>query len=175
MEFRLELRDLVAQRFLHHRAGERKENRRVGRLHDDVRAEYVFDEVVRLNAIDNARTQLSYTRITAPLSGRTGFRLVDQGNIVHASDANGIVTIAQLQPISGIFTLPERYLPDVQRAMHAGPVKVWALEQDAVTEIAQGTLALIDNSVDPTTGTIRLNGLSRSTQIRIGEAQVLVN
>lgn len=110
-------------------------------------------------AIDNARTQLSYTKITAPLSGRTGFRLVDQGNIVHASDANGIVTIAQLQPISGIFTLPERYLPDVQRAMRAGPVKVWALEQDAVTEIAQGTLSLIDNSVDPTTGTIRLKAV----------------
>ena len=110
-------------------------------------------------AIDNARTQLSYTRITAPLSGRTGFRLVDQGNIVHASDANGLVTIAQLQPIAGIFTLPERYLPDVQTAMQAGPVKVWALQQDAKTEIAQGTLALIDNSVDPTTGTIRVKAM----------------
>jgi multidrug efflux system membrane fusion protein len=110
-------------------------------------------------AIDNARTQLSYTRITAPLSGRTGFRLVDQGNIVHASDPNGIVTIAQLQPISGIFTLPERYLADVQRAMQAGPVKAWALQQDATTEIAQGTVSLIDNSVDPTTGTIRLKAV----------------
>jgi multidrug efflux system membrane fusion protein len=110
-------------------------------------------------AIDNARTQLSYTRITAPLSGRTGFRLVDQGNIVHASDANGLVTIAQLQPIAGIFTLPERYLPDVQTAMQAGSVKVWALQQDAKTEIAQGTLALIDNSVDPTTGTIRVKAM----------------
>jgi multidrug efflux system membrane fusion protein len=110
-------------------------------------------------AIENAQTQLSYTRITAPLSGRTGFRLVDQGNIVHASDPNGIVTIAQLRPIAGIFTLPERYLSDVQQAMKAGPVKVWALQQDARTEIAQGTVALIDNSVDPTTGTIRVKAI----------------
>jgi membrane fusion protein, multidrug efflux system len=110
-------------------------------------------------AIENAQTQLSYTRITAPLSGRTGFRLVDQGNIVHASDPNGIVTIAQLRPIAGIFTLPERYLSDVQQAMKSGPVKVWALQQDARTEIAQGTVALIDNSVDPTTGTIRVKAI----------------
>jgi multidrug efflux system membrane fusion protein len=110
-------------------------------------------------AIENAQTQLSYTRIVAPISGRTGFRLVDQGNIVHASDPNGLVTIAQLQPIAGIFTLPERYLADVQQAMKAGPVKVWALEQDAKTEIAQGTVALIDNSVDPTTGTIRAKAI----------------
>ncbi len=107
-------------------------------------------------AIENARTQLSYTRITAPISGRTGFRLVDQGNMVHASDPNGLVTIAQLQPIAAIFTLPERYLADVQRAMKAGPVKVWALQQDAKTQIAEGALTLIDNSVDPSTGTIRL-------------------
>jgi multidrug efflux system membrane fusion protein len=110
-------------------------------------------------AIENAQTQLSYTKITAPLSGRTGFRLVDQGNIVHASDPNGLVTIAQLQPIAGIFTLPERYLHDVQQAMRAGAVKVWALQQDAKTQIAQGTLALIDNSVDPATGTIRLKAI----------------
>ena len=122
---------------------------------DQLTAQIAGDEA----AIENARTQLSYTRITAPLTGRTGFRLVDQGNIVHASDQNGLVTIAQLQPISGIFTLPERYLADVQQAMKAGPVKVWALQQDAKTEIAQGTLALIDNSVDPTTGTIRAKAI----------------
>jgi membrane fusion protein, multidrug efflux system len=122
---------------------------------DQLTAQIAGDEA----AIENARTQLSYTRITAPLTGRTGFRLVDQGNIVHASDQNGLVTIAQLQPIAGIFTLPERYLADVQQAMKAGPVEVWALQQDAKTEIAQGTLALIDNSVDPTTGTIRLKAM----------------
>ncbi|MBV9527248.1 efflux RND transporter periplasmic adaptor subunit [Sphingomonas sp.] len=120
-------------------------------LVDQLTAQIAGDEA----AIENAQTQLSYTRITAPLSGRTGFRLVDQGNIVHASDQNGLVTIAQLQPIAGIFTLPERYLGQIQNAMKAGPVKVWALQQDAKTEVAQGTLALIDNSVDPTTGTIR--------------------
>ena len=122
-------------------------------------------------AIDNARTQLSYTRITAPLSGRTGFRLVDQGNIVHASDANGLVTIAQLEPIAGIFTLPERYLPDVQTAMQAGPVKVWALQQDAKTEIAQGTLALIDNSVDPATGTIRVKAMFPNEEDKLWPGQ----
>jgi multidrug efflux system membrane fusion protein len=124
-------------------------------LVDQLTAQIAGDQA----AIENAQTQLSYTRITAPLSGRTGFRLVDQGNIVHASDPNGLVTIAQLQPIAGIFTLPERYLSDVQQAMKAGPVKVWALQQDAKTEIAQGTLALIDNSVDPTTGTIRAKAM----------------
>jgi membrane fusion protein, multidrug efflux system len=124
-------------------------------LVDQLTAQIAGDQA----AIENAQTQLSYTRITAPLSGRTGFRLVDQGNIVHASDPNGIVTIAQLQPIAGIFTLPERYLADVQNAMRAGAVKVWALRQDAKTEIAQGTLSLIDNSVDPTTGTIRAKAI----------------
>ncbi|MBV8848907.1 MAG: efflux RND transporter periplasmic adaptor subunit [Methylobacteriaceae bacterium] len=124
-------------------------------LVDQLTAQIAGDDA----AIENAQTQLSYTRITAPLSGRTGFRLVDQGNIVHASDSNGLVTIAQLQPIAGIFTLPERYLPDLQSATKAGPVKVWALQQDAKTEIAQGALALIDNSVDPATGTIRLKAL----------------
>jgi multidrug efflux system membrane fusion protein len=122
-------------------------------------------------AIENAQTQLSYTKITAPISGRTGFRLVDQGNIVHASDANGLVTIAQLQPISGIFTLPERYLPDVQKAMQAATVKVWALQQDAKTEIAQGTLALIDNSVDPTTGTIRVKATFPNQDNRLWPGQ----
>jgi membrane fusion protein, multidrug efflux system len=132
-------------------------------LVDQLTAQIAGDQA----AIENAQTQLSYTRITAPLSGRTGFRLVDQGNIVHASDPNGIVTIAQLQPIAGIFTLPERYLADVQNAIRAGPVKVWALQQDAKTEIAQGTLSLIDNSVDPTTGTIRAKAIFANEDNRL--------
>jgi membrane fusion protein, multidrug efflux system len=132
-------------------------------LVDQLTAQIAGDQA----AIENAQTQLSYTRITAPISGRTGFRLVDQGNIVHASDPNGIVTIAQLQPIAGIFTLPERYLADVQNAIRSGPVKVWALQQDAKTEIAQGTLALIDNSVDPTTGTIRAKAIFANEDNRL--------
>jgi membrane fusion protein, multidrug efflux system len=122
-------------------------------------------------AIENARTQFSYTRITAPISGRTGFRLVDQGNIVHASDPNGLVTITQLQPIAAIFTLPERYVRDVQQAMKTGPVKVWALEQDAKTQIAEGTLTLIDNTVDPSTGTIRLKASFPNEESRLWPGQ----
>lgn len=107
-------------------------------------------------AIDNARTQLSYTTIKAPISGKTGLRLVDQGNIVRASDPTGLVTIAQLQPIAALFTVPERYLNDVRKAAAAGPVKVWALAQDGKTELAEGVLSLVNNEVDQATGTIRL-------------------
>lgn len=107
-------------------------------------------------AIDNARTQLGYATIKAPISGKTGMRLVDQGNIVRAGDPTGLVVIAQLQPIAAVFTVPERYLSDVRAAAAAGPVKVWALGQDARTELAEGTLALVNNEVDQATGTIRL-------------------
>lgn len=107
-------------------------------------------------AIDNARTQLSYTTIKAPIAGKTGQRLVDQGNIVRASDPTGLVTIAQLQPITALFTVPERYVNEVRKAAAAGPVKVWALAQDAKTELAEGTLSLVNNEVDQATGTIRL-------------------
>lgn len=106
--------------------------------------------------IDNARTQLGYTTIRSPIAGRTGFRLVDQGNIVRSTDAGGIVTIAQVQPISIIYTLPERNLAAVRKAMVAGPVAVWAMRQDGKTVLAQGTLTLINNEVDQSTGTIKL-------------------
>ena len=110
-------------------------------------------------AIDSASTQLDYATIRAPISGRTGLRLVDRGNIVRSSDANGIVTIAQIQPIAGLFTLPERQLPQIQAAQARGAVTVWALAQDGRTELAKGELALIDNSVDRATGTIRLKAV----------------
>jgi multidrug efflux system membrane fusion protein len=109
-------------------------------------------------AIDFARTQLDYTRITSPLTGRTGIRLVDQGNIVHAADTTGLVVVTQLQPISVIFTLSEDQLAAVKLAMASGPVPIFAMSRDGKQELAQGTLALIDNEIEQGTGTIRLKG-----------------
>ncbi len=106
--------------------------------------------------IDNAKVQLGYTTIAAPISGRTGVRLVDQGNIVHAGDAGGIVVITQLQPISVIFTLPQDVLDEVHDEMSKGQLKVIAFKRDEKTVIDEGTLALVDNQIDQTTGTIRL-------------------
>jgi membrane fusion protein, multidrug efflux system len=109
-------------------------------------------------AIDNAQTQLDYTIITSPIDGRTGIRLVDQGNIVHAADPNGIVVVTQLAPISVIFTLPEDDLDSVRKGMAVGPVAIDVVSNDDSQVIATGTLALIDNEIDQTTGTIRLKG-----------------
>jgi len=109
-------------------------------------------------SIDNARTQLGYTRITAPIAGRTGVRLVDRGNIVHATDATGIVVLTQIQPISVIFTLPEQMLDAVKTAMAAGPVPIFATARGGSGRLASGTLVLIDNEIDTATGTIRLKG-----------------
>lgn len=107
-------------------------------------------------AIDNAQTNLGYTSIKAPISGRTGFRLVDPGNIVHAADTTGIVTIAQLQPIAVQFTLPEEQLQAISKAYEAGEVPVEALTSDGARTLSQGKLVIIDNSVNQATGTISL-------------------
>jgi len=107
-------------------------------------------------AIETAEIQLGFTTIRAPITGRTGVRLVDQGNIVRASDQTGIVEIAQTEPISVLFTAPEQQLPDIARAMGEGPVKVFALSTDGRETLSEGTLSLINNQVDPATGTVRL-------------------
>ena len=107
-------------------------------------------------SIDSAKVQLSYTTVTSPLTGRTGIRLVDQGNIVHAADPGGLVVITQLHPISVIFTLSETLLPQISRAMAAGPLKVEAWSQDDSIKLDEGVVALIDNQIDPTTGTMKL-------------------
>lgn len=107
-------------------------------------------------SIDSAKVQLAYTTITSPLAGRAGFRLVDRGNIVHASDQTGILTITQVQPISVVFTAPEQQLPAISEALKSGPLKVTAYSSDGKTELGQGTLKLIDNQVDPASGTVRL-------------------
>ncbi|WP_316178161.1 MULTISPECIES: efflux RND transporter periplasmic adaptor subunit [unclassified Bradyrhizobium] len=107
-------------------------------------------------AIDNAATTLSYTKIVAPLSGRAGLRQVDQGNIVHASDATGLVVITQLQPIAVQFSLPQQQIMRVNAAAAKGPLAVDVFGNDGVTVIDTGTLRGIDNQVDQTTGTLKL-------------------
>jgi len=117
-----------------------------------------FEGAVRADqaAIDNAKLQIEYCHITAPVSGRIGLRMVDVGNIVHASDQNAMLVITQLQPISVIFTLPEDSLPVVVRRMKQGTLKVDAFSRDDQTKLASGALLTIDNQIDPTTGTDRL-------------------
>jgi len=110
-------------------------------------------------AIENAQTQLDYTRITSPLAGRTGFRLIDQGNNVHATDTTGIVVITQIHPITVIFTLPEENLLAVNREMAAGTLTTTALASDNKTELAQGKVSLVDNIIDQTTGTAKLKAV----------------
>jgi multidrug efflux system membrane fusion protein len=109
-------------------------------------------------AIDSAKTQLDYTTITSPLTGRTGIRLVDQGNIVHATDTTGLVVVTQLQPISVIFTLPESELASVQSALKSGPVRIFAMDRDNDKQLAEGTIAVLDNQIAQTTGTLRIKG-----------------
>jgi multidrug efflux system membrane fusion protein len=119
---------------------------------DQLTAQLQVDQAL----IDNAHTQLEYTRITSPINGRTGIRLIDPGNIVHAAGTTGIVVVTQVKPISVIFTLPEESLSDVGAALAAGPVKVTTLSRDGGKELDSGTLSLIDNEIDQTTGTARL-------------------
>ena len=110
-------------------------------------------------SIENARTQLGYTAIRAPITGRTGMRRIDPGNIVRAADTNGIVVLTQIQPIACIFTLPEESLPAIVRAMAAGPIPVTAVSRDGKTELDHGTVALIDNQIDQRTGTVRVKAI----------------
>lgn len=114
-------------------------------------------------AIDSARLQLEYASIRAPISGRASFNLVTLGNIVHASDTNGIVTIAQLQPISVIFTEPEGELPAISRAFGEGPVPVIALSSDGKRTLARGVLSVLNNQIDVASGTIQLKATFDNT------------
>jgi membrane fusion protein, multidrug efflux system len=106
--------------------------------------------------MENAQVQLDYTRITAPFDGVTGIRQIDQGNIIHPTDANGLVVITQIEPISVIFTLPQTDLPEIQQHMASGPLSVLAFGQDDKSELDEGRLELVDNVIDQTTGTVRL-------------------
>ncbi len=121
-------------------------------------------------AIDNAKVQLNYTTITAPIDGRTGLRLVDQGNMIRSGDSNGIVVLTQLKPISLIFTLPEQYLREIQ-GQDAGAMKVLAVDRDNSTILDEGTLTVIDNQIDTTTGTIRLKATFQNTALKLWPGQ----
>ncbi|HEY4170547.1 MAG TPA: efflux RND transporter periplasmic adaptor subunit [Reyranella sp.] len=107
-------------------------------------------------AIDNAQTQLSYTTIRSPLTGRTGFRMVDPGNNVHASDTNGIVSVVRLQPISVVFTSPEETVVEINKALANGDVPVDALSSDGSKTLSKGKLLLLNNTVDQASGTIQM-------------------
>ncbi len=110
--------------------------------------------------IDGAKLQLVYCRITAPISGRVGLRLVDAGNIVHASDASGLVVITQLQPITVIFSIPEDSLSQVLSRLNKGEhLPVEAYDRELKQKLAVGALLTADNQIDPTTGTIRLKAI----------------
>lgn len=108
--------------------------------------------------INYYKVQIDYTRITAPISGRTGTRLVDVGNIVHATDTNGLVVINQIDPITVLFTLPEENVQRIGAAAGGKPLPVTAFTRDGGTELATGDLVLLNNTVDTTTGTVQLKG-----------------
>jgi len=110
--------------------------------------------------IDNAKLLITYSHITAPISGRVGLRLVDMGNMVHATDTNGLLVITQLQPIATLFSLPQDQLPQVMGRMKKGaPIVVEAYDRDNTTKLATGKLLTIDNQIDTTTGTYKLKAV----------------
>jgi membrane fusion protein, multidrug efflux system len=110
--------------------------------------------------VESAKLNLVYSRITAPISGRVGLRLVDPGNMVHASDTNGLVVITQLQPITVLFTIPADRLPAVQAQLAAGRRLVTeAYDRELKTKLATGTLLAVDNQIDQTTGTVRIKAI----------------
>jgi membrane fusion protein, multidrug efflux system len=118
-------------------------------------------------AVDNARTQLDYTTIRSPIDGRTGIRLVDPGNNVHATDTGGMVVVTQLEPISVIFTLPEEQFTELSAALAKGTVTATALSRDDKEVLDTGTVALIDNQIDQTTGTLRVKATMPNKQRRL--------
>jgi multidrug efflux system membrane fusion protein len=128
---------------------------------------------VRLDqaAIDNARAILSYTDIIAPLTGRTGIRLVDEGNLVKASDTTGIVVITQVRPISVFFSLPQQDLPDLNKGLTEGPLPVDAFGADNKTALDKGKVLVIDNQVDQTTGTVKLKAEFPNADLQLWPGQ----
>ncbi len=122
-------------------------------------------------AIDSAQVNLAYTTIRAPLSGRTGIRQVDAGNIVHANDANGLVVLTQLRPISVVFTLPEQSLGQIQQYLGGEPLTVYALGRENQTTLGEGKLAVIDNQIDTTTGTLRIKANFPNEDLKLWPGQ----
>lgn len=123
-------------------------------------------------AVESAAVQLAYTTIVSPIDGRAGIRLVDQGNMVRANDSAGLVVITQLKPISILFTLPEQTLDKIQKPESQGaPLSVFALGRDNTTVLEEGKLAVIDNQIDITTGTIKLKATFANEHLRLWPGQ----
>jgi len=121
--------------------------------------------------IDNARTMLSYTKIVAPIDGRIGLRLVDEGNYVQAGEATGIVTITQIRPIAVLFNLPQQQFSQVNKAFAKGALQVDAVGTDGRTAVDRGTLQVIDNQMDQTTGTIRMKAEFPNAELQLWPGQ----
>ncbi len=122
-------------------------------------------------AVESAQATLGYTKIVAPIDGRTGIRMVDEGNIVRASSSPGIVVITQIKPISVLFNLPQQDLADVNTAFAKGPLAVDAQRSDNDAVIDRGTLRVVDNQVDPTTGTVKLKAEFPNANIQLWPGQ----
>lgn len=119
-------------------------------------------------AIDNARTQLDYTQIKSPIDGRIGIRMVDSGNVVHATDTSGLVIITQLKPISVVFTLPEQDLQELlNQSGAAGGLAVDALDRGNTTPLGKGVLSVIDNEIDQATGTVKLKATFPNEDLKL--------
>jgi len=131
--------------------------------------------------VDSAKLNLTYSRVTAPISGVVGLRLVDTGNIVHAGDPNGLVVITQQQPITAVFTLAARYLPQILEQLQKGrKLAVEAWDYDSNHKLADGSVLALDNQVDPTTNTIRIKALFANDNLvlypnQLINAQLLVD
>jgi membrane fusion protein, multidrug efflux system len=132
-----------------------------------------FDAAIKTDDanIESAQVQLNYTRVTAPIDGRVGVRLVDVGNIVHATDTTGIVVITQLHPISVIFTLPQQQLQQVNDEVGKGTLKVLAVDRDNSKPLGEGSLAVVDNQIDPQTGTFKLKATFPNDELKLWPGQ----
>lgn len=122
-------------------------------------------------AIDTANINLGFTEIKAPIGGRTGMRQIDVGNVVHSTDTGGIVVITQIQPITVLFTLPESFLPEINRQQALAPLKVEAWREDGSVRLAEGKLTLIDNQIDQNTGTIKLKATFANAERQLWPGQ----
>ena len=123
--------------------------------------------------IDQAKFQLSYTRLTSPIPGITGVRQIDVGNIISPTDTNGLVVVTQIEPISLIFTLPQTDLPEIQDAMAKGPMKVIAYSQDNKIKLGEGKLLLVNNEIAQATGTVQLKAEFPNPQHRLWPGQLV--
>lgn len=122
-------------------------------------------------AIDTANINLGFTQIKAPIGGRTGMRQIDVGNVVHTTDTGGIVVITQIQPITVLFTLPESFLPEINKQQSLAALRVEAWREDSSVKLAEGKLTLIDNQIDQNTGTIKLKATFENTEHQLWPGQ----